>query len=181
MKKRVLDWNKIRREYIQGEISHAALAKKYGISASFVSTKSSKENWVQERTRYREQINNKALTKISTVLADKRAEDEVNHFLALQTAITKGTDKVLDIIDDIEKYTDRNGNIDPYILRCLIQSLKDAHSVLRSAYDIPTKVELANLEIARQRLEIERQRAKTVDVDDKETGIVIIPERDIDE
>ena len=176
-----LDWKKVKREYVTGDLSYNKLAKKYGVSLALIGRVGSHDHWVDERKRYREQINNKALTKISTVLAEKRAEDEVNHFLTLQTAITKGTDKVLDIIDDIEKYTDRNGNIDPYILRCLIQSLKDAHSVLRSAYDIPTKVELANLEIARQRLDIERQKAKTVDVDDNETGIVVIPEREIDE
>ena len=176
-----IDWKKVKREYVTGELSYSKLAKKYGVSHGLIGKIGLKEHWVDERLKYREQINNKALTKISTVLAEKRAEDEVNHFLTLQTAITKGTDKVLDIIDDIEKYTDRNGNIDPYILRCLIQSLKDAHSVLRSAYDIPTKVELANLEIARQRLDIERQKAKTVDVDDNETGIVVIPEREIDE
>ena len=57
-------------------------------------------------------------------------------------------------------------------------ALKDAHSVLRAAYDVPTRVELANLDIARQRLEIERQKLNVADEEDKDTGIVIIPERE---
>lgn len=171
-------WDKIRREYIYGDISLSKLAKKHKLAPATVGRYCAKQHWVADRDEFRKQINDKALTKLSTEVAEERATQEVNHFLSLQTAITKGTDKLLDIINDIEKYTDKNGNIDPYILRCLIGSMKDAHSVLRSAYDIPTKAELANLEIARQRLDLERQKAAAVEDEDKETGIVIIPVRE---
>lgn len=172
------DWKKIRKEYVIGKDSYRALAEKYGVSRQRLGIVARKEKWSDERRRYREQINNKTLQQISTKVADKQIADEVQYFMTLQTAAQKGTEKALEIIDQLDQYTNSDGNIDPYVLRCLMAALKDAHSVLRAAYDVPTRVELANLDIARQRLEIERQKLNVADEEDKDTGIVIIPERE---
>lgn len=169
------DWKKIQREYVTGSVSYGTLAKKYGVSKGRLGNVAWKGKWVQKRSEYREQMNNKTLQALSNEAA---VAEEVNHFLTVQKAAEKGALMCLVVMEDLDKYRNRKGRIDPQDLRNLMAALKDAQHIIRTAYDIPTRVEMANLDIARQKLELEKQKANAVEVDDNETGIVIIPERE---
>lgn len=47
------DWNAIRLDYVNGQISYADLAKKHGLSRKAVQDRGTKENWVKQRGDYR--------------------------------------------------------------------------------------------------------------------------------
>lgn len=65
---------------------------------------------------------------------------------------------------------------DTRALRELAAAMKDLVSVIRDVNGIPTLQEARQLEIAQGRLDLDRQKAALAsDVDDDETGVVILP------
>ena len=50
-----MDWEQARLRYVAGNVSYSALAKAYGVSASAVKARGTRENWVQQRAHYRQQ------------------------------------------------------------------------------------------------------------------------------
>ena len=66
------DWVAIKKEYLSGNISQEALAKKYGVNRTSISTRAKKEEWVKQREEFRD----KKLNKTLEVKADKAAERE---------------------------------------------------------------------------------------------------------
>ena len=55
----VVDWNEIRKEYIQGGVSYRELAAKYGVPLKNLARRAKDENWVE----LRKQSDHKAATK----------------------------------------------------------------------------------------------------------------------
>lgn len=68
-KKRV-NWNKIRAEYIAGNIGQRKLAEKYGISYPTLRDRAKREKWVQDTEAQRERIMAKTLQKSADAIAD---------------------------------------------------------------------------------------------------------------
>lgn len=68
-----MNWRKIKAEYISGQISQRDLAKKYGIGASTLMRRASKEGW----TKKREQAERKTLAKIEQKTAETVSDNAV--------------------------------------------------------------------------------------------------------
>lgn len=68
----MVDWSKIRKEYIQGGVSYRALAAKYGVPLKNLARRAKDENWVD----LREQANHNAATKTVEKVSSKNAEIE---------------------------------------------------------------------------------------------------------
>lgn len=66
----VIDWDKIKAEYIRGNTSYRRLAEKYGISGSAVKAHMAREKWTQAR----EERRRKATGKIIAAAAERDKE-----------------------------------------------------------------------------------------------------------
>ena len=86
-----MNWRKIKAEYISGQISQRDLAKKYGIGASTLMRRASKEGW----TKKREQAERKTLAKIE----QKTAETVSDNVVLLERAKTGLLRLACDMID----------------------------------------------------------------------------------
>ena len=86
-----MNWRKIKAEYISGQISQRDLAKKYGIGASTLMRRASKEGW----TKKREQAERKTLAKIE----QKTAETVSDNAVLLERAKTGLLRLACDMID----------------------------------------------------------------------------------
>ena len=85
------DWNQIRREYITTRASYRDLAKKFGISFSFIAKKSRAENWPEQRAQYIHRLDTKVEQKAERVLVDQTAR--------LYEATDKLLNKVFQLLD----------------------------------------------------------------------------------
>ena len=85
------DWDQIRREYITTRASFRDLAKKFGLSYSFIAKRSRAENWPEQREKYIHRIDTKVEQKTERVLIDQTAR--------LYQATDKLLDKVFQLLD----------------------------------------------------------------------------------
>lgn len=108
-----VDYSKLKREYLRGNISYRELAKKYGVPFGTLRKVAAKEQWTQLRAQTR----SKADTKIIDAISDKEAEKAVN--------IISVADKLLDKISN---------NIDALVTDT--QSIKHLTSALKDLKDI---------------------------------------------
>lgn len=68
---RRIDWVKIKREYIESNITLEELAKKHTVSFSTIRQKSAKEGWTTEKNIFRTKIEQKYQEKQSDLLASE--------------------------------------------------------------------------------------------------------------
>lgn len=71
--KQGVNWRKIKAEYIAGQISQRDLAKKYGIGASTLMKRASKEGWTKKRAQVESKILAKVEQKTAEAVADNAA------------------------------------------------------------------------------------------------------------
>lgn len=144
------DWEAIKTEYITGQESHREIAKRYGVGASTLSARSSREGWCQLREQYRAGVVQKAVEKISC--------DNVDKLSGLMAA----ADDMCQLVSDFVRQQQGKSTCAKDI-RDLAATLKDMTAVVRNLYGIPTQQERAAQEMAAQRLELEVKRAQSVD------------------
>lgn len=70
----LINWKKIRNEYINGYISCRELAEKYNVNKKTVSQKCKEEGWCKKRAERRKKVVEKADEKIVEKLAEREAE-----------------------------------------------------------------------------------------------------------
>lgn len=68
------NWPRIKNEYIHTGISTRELARKYGVSASAVMRRASKEAWVSERKKQRQRIDEKTAKKTAEAISTREAD-----------------------------------------------------------------------------------------------------------
>ena len=117
----MIDWIKIKSEYINGNISQRDLAKKYDISFNTLKTRASKENWADLK---KEQHN-----KITTKVQQKTAEKIIDKAVQRNSEILNLADMLIEKVKDSIETT---SNDDTYKIRQLVQSVKDLKEVVRS-------------------------------------------------
>ena len=88
----MIQWEKLKTEYITSGISYQALAEKYGVSYATLKTHARCDRWVELRQKHREETFQKSLK----IIGDRQAEDLARvDFLAdemlckLETAISE--------------------------------------------------------------------------------------------
>ena len=70
----MVEWNKIRADYIAGGVSYRKLAEKYGVSFNTLKTRAREEQWYN----LRQQKDHKTTTKIVETLSDQEADKAVD-------------------------------------------------------------------------------------------------------
>ena len=188
-KQRGIDWKPIKAEYIATNISLRKLAEKYGIGTTELFKRSSKENWTELRS--------KNSSRTVAMAVQKAGKAEANHLAKLIDATSKAIGVAVGAFEDeqqFNRYIISEGigagatqteeriyaKIDTKALKDLTGVIKDLTGLMRDFYNIPTAAQAEARRIAAERLEIERRKAEAMvnDVDDDETGVVMIPEVD---
>ena len=121
------DWNKIKTEYLTSDTSYRKLAQKYGVNATTIAKKASKEDWVSQR----QQQANRTLSKTLTAVSNR----QVNRAARLQKVADKLLNKIEAAVDD---YNMGVLLVDRQSLRQITGALKDIKDIqmIRSEADL---------------------------------------------
>lgn len=84
-----MDWNKIRNEYINGNISYRKLADKHDISLSTLTKRAMQEKWNEKRTEQRKKIEAKVQQKTAEKIAEKESDLAANIYSAANELLRK--------------------------------------------------------------------------------------------
>lgn len=180
-----IDWVPIRAEYIAGQMGYRKLAEKYGVSENALYAHAKKENWSDDRKKYRE--------KRGADLVARYARMDTRRMEAIFRASEKMADRLAAMMEDEtqfnrylvrEKQTGelREETLDVYNTKAMAQTVKmlrEMNKQMRSLYRIPTQAEAEAQHIARRRLEIEEEKLRGAAVEESETGVIEmnVPER----
>lgn len=86
----MIDWIKIRNDYINGNISYRDLAEKHNVSFSTLQERARREKWFEKKKQQHDRINEKLIQKT----AEKLAEKEANRLLRISNAADKLLEKI---------------------------------------------------------------------------------------
>jgi hypothetical protein len=170
-----VDWNLLKTEYVTTTISYRGLSEKYGVSVNSIYHKSKDEGWGELRREY--------IDKTFTKTMDKSAEKNAARLNRLIEATTKAVDIAADALKDERQFyryvTDTGelelSKLDTKSLREFTAALKDLNTLMRDFYNIPTPGEAEARRIAAERLALEKRRVDAGEVDEAETGVIMLP------
>ena len=149
----MVEWQKIKAEYLAGDTSYRKLAKKYGLTLAVLRNVAEREEWVKLKA----QAQHKTNTKIVNAVSDKEAK------------------KAIDIIDVADKLLGKiTENID--VLITDTQSIKHLTSALKDLKDIKGYKSEADMQEQMARIKkLQFEAAYRDEDDDKPSGVVLIP------
>ena len=160
-----MDWNEIRKEYIQGGISYRELATKYGVPLKNLARRAKDEKWVE----LREQANHKAATKTVDTVARQNAkvDDRINRLanrlidklekavdeldvktVTMKTTMKTGPAKVTTEYKKLDKETE--GPVDKGGLQQLTNTLRDLKAILDVRSELDRKEQEARIDKLRR-------------------------------
>lgn len=132
-----MDWNKIKREYIQGDTSYRKLAEKYNVPFGTLRKVAAKEKWRELRDKTRQ----KADTKIVEAEAEKQAT-RMKRLLSVTDTLLDAVEKAVNEFNTAELLLDKG------VLKSLSGAIKDIKEIqgIKSAIDIrEQEARIANL------------------------------------
>jgi hypothetical protein len=154
-----VDWNKLKREYIQGNTSYRKLVDKYGVSLTALKTRAAKERWVELKAQAR--------AKADTKIVEAEAENQATRMKRLLSV----TDTLLDAVEKaVNEFNTAELLLDKGVLKSLSGAIKDIKEIqgIKSAIDIrEQEARIANL----------RKNAETEDTS-KEIKVTIVGDLD---
>lgn len=144
-------WRKMRIEYVKGDTTYKKLAEKYGISASCIRKRASKEAWREKRNKLDTKVEQKVLERV----CDARARE-----FELIAQVNDRMDAVLaNLLEFIgnqppKKYDDLRG------VESLTKAIAQVVETKRDLYNVPTEVDKAKIAALREKQKIDRERYK---------------------
>jgi hypothetical protein len=176
MAKKKPSWEELKAEYVTGNMSYRELSEKYKISHSLIMKRAAKEKWTTARKKNGRKVIEKLTNKVNN--------EKVNKLATIAESADKMADTIHRVMDDTDQFFRRTNlagedivskKADTKAMKELASAMKDLTSVLRNVYNIPTEAESISLQIARERLEIEKRNSEREE-DGITTGIVLIPQ-----
>lgn len=132
-----MDWNKIKREYIQGDTSYRKLADKYNVPFGTLRKVAAKEKWRELRDKTR--------LKADTKIVEAEAEKQATRMKRLLSV----TDTLLDAVEKaVKEFNTADLLLDKGVLKSLSGAIKDIKEIqgIKSAIDIrEQEARIANL------------------------------------
>lgn len=133
-----MDWNKLKREYIQGNTSYRKLAEKYSVSLTVLKTRAAKERWVE--------LKDQARAKADTKIVESEADNQAKRMSRLLSV----TDRLLDAVEKaVDEFNAEELLLDKSALKSLSGAIKDIKDIqgIKSAIDIrEQEARIANLQ-----------------------------------
>lgn len=147
-----LNWSKIKKEYITGNMSQADIADKYGVARRTLMAVAQGEHWGQQRRDWREQVAQKSIERAAEAAArkDTRIYDITNRLI----------DKIAEAAEDIDP-------TDVQAFRALTIALKDIKDIRgdKSERDIAEQeARIAKLRADAKKAEEDRAGAAAVEI-----------------
>lgn len=129
---RKVNWEKIKTEYITGDISQRKLAEKYGVPYSTVRDRAQKDSWFKERKKSRQKVVSKSVQKVEAKQVRIASKE-----LTLLDKIEKHLDRAISDVDQFNRYivTEQVGHgmtetSEQMYSKADMRALKDAMQVL---------------------------------------------------
>lgn len=175
---RKIDWTEAKTRYVTGQEGYRQLAKEYGVSLSTLSKMAKKEGWSEARSKYRNRVHAKAVRKAETKQSQLLSKE-----IRLLNKIEKHLDKALSDEFQFNRHIvseGANGNVtaeEKLFDKTDMRAMKDAMSIAREAekmrrslFGYLTEQEKQQLAMARERLEMDKQK---VDYSEGDTEVTI--------
>lgn len=99
----MIDWIKIRNEYINGNISYRKLAEKHNVNYNTLQDKARKEKWFTKKKEQHEKISEKTIQKT----AEKLAKAEADRLLRISNAADKLLEKIELATEQLDIYLEK--------------------------------------------------------------------------
>lgn len=138
----MVDWKKIRAEYIRGGTSYRSLAEKYGVSFSSVKRKALQEKWTDLRR--------KSEQKSTTRIIESVAKSEAKRVDMFET--------IADMLLEEIKKTIEAGGLTASRYRDVTGALKDLKDIKGLKSELDMKEQIARIEKLRKEAQTEEQR-----------------------
>lgn len=158
-KKKDYDWNTIRTTYITGTDSYSALSKKFNVSITTITKRGKTEGWVNERKIYQK--------KLISKVREKTVNSAASKIFKLQNV----TDNLVGKMEKMSERFDVEESSARDILD-LTKAVRELTTAIRDLHDLPTAAEKEAQKIARERLQLEKERIKAGNDDDKSITVV---------
>ena len=169
----MIDWTAIKAEYITGTISYRKLADNWGVSFRTLSDRALREGWKEARDKHRNNVVEKTVQKV----ASRKASTTANKLCDLQEAADNMGRVIAEIFADTEQFhrhivTEGLGmgetkvverqykKVDTKAIQDLTGAIKDLAAIMRNIYDLPTAQEQAAMDIAAERLRLDKAKAE---------------------
>ena len=176
--KRKYDGNALKTEFVTGEITASALAKKHNINPQTLYRHYQIERWSDAKREYLESVMEKCADKAAYIAAIKLAKEiDIADKLSgvLEDAATDKKQFYRHIVkekaEDGSTYTDEKlfGKVDMVSLNNAIKALKSLEEIKRVMYGIATPLE-------ERKLKLEENKREKTDESERETGVVMLPD-----
>ena len=164
-----VQWGRIRQGYMSGK-TYKELSEKYGVSVKTIQNHASKEGWVKEKGKIREEVGEKIHARVVRVrVAELEKLMDANGMLI--DTLKDLTTRAQDIKHQNMMMFDKAGSMKN--VECLAKAIQTAVQTQRDLYKLPTldqdfrkKAEAqrkrevkARMELEREKLEMEKQKA----------------------
>ena len=154
-------WGRIRQSYMAG-MSYADMAKKYGVSVKTIQNRASKEGWIKEKGRIKEEVGQKIHARVVRVrVAELEKLMDANGKLI--DALVTLTDRAADEQQTNAMMFDKAGTMKN--VEALARAIQTAVQTQRDLFKLPTldqdfrkKAEAARKKEAKERLSIEKEK-----------------------
>ena len=129
---RKVNWEKIKTEYITGDISQRKLAEKYGVPYSTLRDRARKDTWFKQRKKSRQKVVSKSVQKVEAKQVQVATKE-----LTLLDKIERHLDRAISDVDQFNRYivTEQIGHgmtetSEQMYSKADMKALKDAVQVL---------------------------------------------------
>jgi transposase-like protein len=143
----LLDWKRIKAEYIAGGTSYRKLAEKYGVSPTTLTKVAGREGWVEAR----QQADIKKTSKIVDAVSDKEAKKAVDLFDIADLL----ADKVREIATTVS---------DPDSIKKLTSAIKDLKDIKGIKSDADMREQEARINKLRREAEREDDTTNEIEI-----------------
>ena len=145
------DWQAIKTEYITTDTSYRKLAQKYGVNATNIAKRASKEKWVDERNKNA----SKTLSKTLTAIGNKQAERTAK-LIGVSDLLL---DRVKSLIEDSPEVL-----ILPQNIKHISGVLKDLKDIQMIKSEADLREQEARIEKLRKEAMVEKENARSIEV-----------------
>ena len=143
------EWRKIRIEYVKGKTTYQKLADKYGVSASNLRKRASKEAWGKKKRKLDTKVEQKALERV----CDARVR-EFEQIAQVNDRMSAVLDNLVTFVSSQppNKYDDLRG------VESLTKAIAQVVQIKRDLYNVPSEIDRAKIEALREKNKLEREK-----------------------